>query len=75
MLHDATQNAEHAAAGAKLAPAPLLANFGTGAQRKYMMDINMLSCYNGAERTLDDFIRIGYAPSSAPSIYSVEWRT
>lgn len=27
------------------------------------MDINMLACYNGAERTLDDFIRIGYAPS------------
>ncbi|KZV90767.1 S-adenosyl-L-methionine-dependent methyltransferase [Exidia glandulosa HHB12029] len=61
MLHDATQHANHAAAGAILAPPPLLANFGTGAQRRYMMDINMLACYNGAERTLDDFIRIGNA--------------
>lgn len=40
------------------APLPLLPNFGAGAQRKYLMDINMLATFNSQERTLEDFIRI-----------------
>ncbi|KZW01646.1 S-adenosyl-L-methionine-dependent methyltransferase [Exidia glandulosa HHB12029] len=45
-------NADHA-------PAPLLPNYGVGAQRKIHQDLNMLSLFNSRERTLDEFIAIG----------------
>jgi len=41
------------------APEPLLPNYGKGRIRQYSMDMNMMVMFNTAERTLDDFIKLG----------------
>ncbi|KZV90766.1 S-adenosyl-L-methionine-dependent methyltransferase [Exidia glandulosa HHB12029] len=58
-LRDATRQRGTVTAGSAHAPEPLLPNFGAGVLRHHLMDVNMLSTFNSAERTLDDFIRIG----------------
>ncbi|KZV83925.1 S-adenosyl-L-methionine-dependent methyltransferase [Exidia glandulosa HHB12029] len=60
-LRDATRQRGAVTAGSAHAPRPLLPNFGAGVLRHHLMDVNMLSTFNSAERTLDDFIRIGNA--------------
>ncbi|KXN82887.1 hypothetical protein AN958_01956 [Leucoagaricus sp. SymC.cos] len=47
--------------GAQLVPAPLLPNYGAGRARLYCLDIAMMTLGNSAERTLDEFIKLGEA--------------
>ena len=42
------------------APEPLLANFGMGNIRAYNQDMNMLTTCNSQERTLQEFVDMGY---------------
>ena len=58
-MKDATRGRQEGTVGSKHAPEPLLPNFGAGVMRHHYMDMNMLSTFNSAERTVDDFIRIG----------------
>ena len=41
------------------APEPLLANFGRGAARGYIMDYLMMALHNAQERVVGEFIRLG----------------
>lgn len=41
------------------APKPLLPNYGMGRIRLYEQDVNMMSCVNSMERTLEEFIKLG----------------
>lgn len=41
------------------APAPLLPNFGYGNAREFMMDVNVLTCLNGGQRTLEEYVSLG----------------
>ncbi|KDQ09293.1 hypothetical protein BOTBODRAFT_164961 [Botryobasidium botryosum FD-172 SS1] len=40
------------------APTPLLPNWGLASSTNYIFDIHMLTCCNGKERTLDDWISL-----------------
>lgn len=40
-------------------PAPLLPNFGAGSYRGYAQDVNMMSLFNGKERTISDMKLLG----------------
>lgn len=42
------------------APEPLLANYGIGRIRLYEQDMNMMALFNSQERTLQEFIDMGY---------------
>lgn len=42
------------------APKPLLPNFGMGRVRLYQQDLNMMSILNSKERTLQEFVDMGY---------------
>ncbi|KAJ7634568.1 S-adenosyl-L-methionine-dependent methyltransferase [Roridomyces roridus] len=43
----------------RIAPEPLLPNYGMGRVRLYAQDINMMVVVNGQERTLAEFIQMG----------------
>ncbi|KAK0214404.1 O-methyltransferase-domain-containing protein [Armillaria fumosa] len=43
----------------KLAPEPLLQNYGAGRMTQYNMDLAMMCMYNSQERSLDHFVRLG----------------
>ncbi|KAK0437395.1 S-adenosyl-L-methionine-dependent methyltransferase [Armillaria borealis] len=45
--------------GLKLAPEPLLPNYGAGRMTQYNIDLDMMCMYNSQERSLDHFIRLG----------------
>lgn len=45
--------------GLKLAPEPLLSNYGAGHMTQYNMDLDMMCMYNSQERSLDHFVRLG----------------
>ena len=42
------------------APAPLLTDYGYGTQNKYNLDITMLTMLNSKERTLSEYVELGY---------------
>lgn len=42
------------------APEPLLPNYGNGRIRRYYQDVNMMISLNSKERTLQEFIDIGW---------------
>ena len=50
-------------ADAMQAPEPLLPSYGAANTRPFRQDINMLIQVNGKERTLDEFIELGYVCS------------
>ena len=41
------------------APEPLLANFGRGAARAYLLDYMMMVMHNAQERTVGEFLKLG----------------
>ncbi|KAK0215214.1 S-adenosyl-L-methionine-dependent methyltransferase [Armillaria nabsnona] len=45
--------------GLKLAPEPLLPNYGAGGMAQYNMDLDMMCMYNSQERSLDHFVQLG----------------
>ncbi|KAF9034506.1 O-methyltransferase-domain-containing protein [Rhodocollybia butyracea] len=56
ILQHANKESESAT---KLAPEPLLPNYGVGGIRSYNLDLEMMVCYNGEERHLEQFISLG----------------
>ncbi|KAK0220874.1 S-adenosyl-L-methionine-dependent methyltransferase [Armillaria nabsnona] len=45
--------------GLKLAPEPLLPNYGAGRMTQYNMDLDMMCMYNSQERSLSHFVELG----------------
>ncbi|EKM57114.1 uncharacterized protein PHACADRAFT_92239 [Phanerochaete carnosa HHB-10118-sp] len=46
--------------GDDLAPEPLLPNYGNGRIQQYNLDVNLMICFKSKERTLKEFIDIGW---------------
>ncbi|TFK96572.1 S-adenosyl-L-methionine-dependent methyltransferase [Pterulicium gracile] len=45
--------------GVEASPAPLLPNYGSGSYRGYAQDVNMMTLFNGKERTITDMRNLG----------------
>lgn len=61
ILQSSSRSAADALAPQDVAPEPLLPNYGVGRVRPFYQDLNMMSCANAKERTLDEFVGIGCA--------------
>jgi len=54
------------------APVPLLPDYGYGTQNKYNLDIVMMSLFNSKERTLNEYIELGYVIHRAIACFARE---
>ncbi|TFL03932.1 S-adenosyl-L-methionine-dependent methyltransferase [Pterulicium gracile] len=59
VLQHACPNADQASHGTEVSPAPLLPNYGAGSVRGYAQDVNMMTLFNGKERTISDMRYLG----------------